>query len=91
MLIRPHLQKEETGTGIHSAVVCATGSTVVFDSRTHLVSRYEVVHVNPPLITEYSYSQSSSSLKEVDVDFSKCRVWPGAKGGDCNRSFVRHT
>jgi len=37
-----------TGTGIHSAVVRATGRAVVLKSRAYLVSKYEVVYTSDP-------------------------------------------
>ena len=39
--------RDGTGTGIHSAVVRATGRAVIFDGRTHL-AKYEVVYTNDP-------------------------------------------
>ena len=36
--------------GIHSAMVRAIGRAVVFDSHAHLVSKYEVVYTNDPLV-----------------------------------------
>jgi hypothetical protein len=40
--------QDGTGTGIHSAVVCATGRAVVLESRAHL-AKYEVVYTSDPL------------------------------------------
>lgn len=38
----------ETETGIHSAVIRATGRTVILKSRAHLVLRYEVIYISDP-------------------------------------------
>ena len=87
LLTRPWLVQDGT-LGIHSAVVRATGRAVVLESRAHLVSKYEVVYTSDPPARisdnriQLFRTQHSVVSGNLDVNFSKCGVWPGAETGN---------
>ena len=82
--------------GIHSAVVRATGRAVVLESRAHLVSKYEVVYTSGPLARisddriQLFRTQHSVVVGNLDVNFSKCGVWPGVEAGNRRRRLCTY-
>jgi hypothetical protein len=61
-------------------MVRATGRAVVFDSRAHLVSKYEVVYTSDP--PARINDDRIQLIQNAAVNFSRCGVWPGAEAGN---------
>ena len=66
-------------------MVRATGRAVVLESRAHFVSKYEVVYTSDPPARisddriQLFRTQHSVVVGNLDVNFSKCGVWPGGQ------------
>ena len=66
LLTKQQLVQDRTGTGIHSAVVCATGMAVVLSSRAYLVSKYKVVYI-PAILRRWVSHHAGTDVSRIKL------------------------
>jgi hypothetical protein len=69
-------------TGIHSAMVRATGRAVVLESRAHLLSKYEVIYTSDPpaRISAAVITRRRMHSRRLDVSSGERRRWSDRLG-----------